>query len=245
VKQNILHCASRNSRSIHPPVQQNLIRPRVVATKLSSPAPHAPADPRPLQCPVKVFYVQLIEQSRKIEVPALWIALSHLHSPAPHPTDTVARLVRARIFQVRLNHISRRFSPVDPRQQQCSSAFQYLQGCALQQIRKSHVHHLFAPANRQHQTGIGVEFHAKTRRPPVASEPRKHPLKQCASPGHLQNFITFHSMSCCDSSLVLAANRRRRHFLGSLLRLIHRGPCAFDRIIKITFVRFQVRSAGS
>ena len=177
-------------------------------------------------------------------MPAPWIALSHSHSSASHPADTVARLVRARIFQVWLNHIPRRFSPVNSRQQQRSSAFQYRQRRALQQIRKSHVHRLFASANGQHQTGVGIEFHAKTRRPPITSQPRKHPLKQRTAPGHQQNFVTSHSVSCCDSCLILAANRWRRHFLGSLPSLIHRVARSFDGIIKISLVCFQIRPTG-
>src|ERR1700692_2579605 len=125
--------------------------------------------------------------------------MSHPHSSASHPADTVAGLVVARILQVRLNHILRRFSPVNSRQQQRSSAFQYRQRRALQQIRESHVHRLFAPSNRQYQTGIGIEFHAKTRRSPITSKPRKHPLKQRTSPWHQQNFITFHSVAYCAS----------------------------------------------
>src|SRR3981081_4850999 len=104
VKQNIFHRASRHSGTIHSPVQQNLIRSRIVAPELPPPAANAPADPRPLQRPVKIFNVQLVEQLGKIEMPAPWVALSHSHSSASPPADTVARLMRARIFQVWLNH---------------------------------------------------------------------------------------------------------------------------------------------
>src|SRR5260370_12657000 len=44
VIQNGFHRAGRNVRAIHPAVQQNLIRSRIVPSQLPPPAPRAPSD---------------------------------------------------------------------------------------------------------------------------------------------------------------------------------------------------------
>src|SRR6267142_2201166 len=44
VKQHIFHCELRHARAIHSPVQQNVIRTRIVAAELPPPASIAPAN---------------------------------------------------------------------------------------------------------------------------------------------------------------------------------------------------------
>src|SRR6266436_1416046 len=46
VKQNIFNGARRDARSIHPAIQQNLIRPRIVAADLPPPSSHTPTNVR-------------------------------------------------------------------------------------------------------------------------------------------------------------------------------------------------------
>jgi hypothetical protein len=54
VKQNIFDCALRNARTIHSPIQQDLLRARIVAPELPPPASPAPGNVRPLQLPSEI-----------------------------------------------------------------------------------------------------------------------------------------------------------------------------------------------
>src|SRR5258708_22519097 len=57
VIQNVLHNKLRHTRPVHPPVQNDLIRPGIVTPKLPPPHPAAPRDVRPLQLPRKILPV--------------------------------------------------------------------------------------------------------------------------------------------------------------------------------------------
>jgi len=68
VKQDILHGARRNAGTIHPTIEQNLIRPWIVTAKLPPPAPGAPSRCAGAATAGKVFSIELIEKSFQIEV---------------------------------------------------------------------------------------------------------------------------------------------------------------------------------
>src|SRR5260370_41690056 len=44
VKQNVFHSARRNTRAVHPAIQQNLIWPGIVTPELAAPASRAPTN---------------------------------------------------------------------------------------------------------------------------------------------------------------------------------------------------------
>ena len=48
VKQNVFHGARRNTRAVHPAIQQNLIWPGIVTPELPAPASRAPTNVRAL-----------------------------------------------------------------------------------------------------------------------------------------------------------------------------------------------------
>src|SRR6267378_1181756 len=91
VKQDILHGARRNAGTIHPTIEQNLIRPWIVTAKLPPPAPGAPSDVRALQLAGKVFSIELIEKSFQIEVFSAGSGGRQANPSAAHAIHAAAR----------------------------------------------------------------------------------------------------------------------------------------------------------
>src|SRR5262249_30825935 len=134
VIQHIFDGAARHSQPVHPPVEQNLVWPRIVAAKLPPPTTRAPADTRFLQIPMKEARVQIVEQRIQIEMLALRRGLRGPNPPAAHTADATARSVRPRVGQIRFDKTLRRAAPINPREQQRRSGFQDTERSALQQI---------------------------------------------------------------------------------------------------------------
>src|ERR1700730_1526749 len=100
VKQNVLHRELRHAETVHAPVQQNVIRPRIVAAELPPPASVAPADVRALQFAVEVSGVKALEKFLQIKMPPLRPRRARTYAPPTHVIDALSRAVRPRVLQI-------------------------------------------------------------------------------------------------------------------------------------------------
>src|SRR5882762_4396912 len=124
VKQDILHGARRNAGTIHPTIEQNLIRPWIVTAKLPPPAPGAPSDVRALQLAGKVFSIELIEKSFQIEVFSAGSGGRQANPSAAHAIHAAARAAGTRVFQISLGERLGSLAAIHSRKQQRGRAFQ-------------------------------------------------------------------------------------------------------------------------
>ena len=115
VKQYIFHRARRNPRTIHPPIQQNLIWSGIVTAELPPPAPRAPSDMRALQPSLKVFGIQLIEKPVQIEMVSARVRRRQPDAPTAHLVHAAARAIGPRVLQIRLGERPGGFAPIHAR----------------------------------------------------------------------------------------------------------------------------------
>src|SRR5258707_1288854 len=93
VIQNVLHYKLWHTRPVHPPIQNNLIRPGIVTPKLPPPRPAAPRDVRPLQLSRKILFIQFFENRHQIGGgAAFFFAFSASFSPSSLPSTASSRL---------------------------------------------------------------------------------------------------------------------------------------------------------
>ncbi len=95
VKQHIFHGGLRHARMIQTAVEQNLVRPRIVAAKLPPPAAQAPADVRFLQFSSEVFAVQFVEHFFQIEVQPVFSGVARANAMEAHAIHAAARAAGA------------------------------------------------------------------------------------------------------------------------------------------------------
>src|SRR6266404_1751863 len=233
-----------NPRAIHPAIQQNLIRPRIITAKLPPPAPCAPSDVRALQLPLKIFPIQLIEKPVQIEMVSTGACRGQANAPAAHAVHAATRAIGARVLQIRLGERPGGFAPIHARKQQRGRAFQDGWRRSSQEVGEANVNHFLPTANRQNQTGIGIKLHAEARRPAIASQPRKHPLEQRAPSRNKTTSISLRSHTLTGKPSVLPPDRRRRDLLLCFLRIIHRVARALDRVIKSVLIKFPFGAVG-
>lgn len=90
VEKNVLHYELRNTGTVHAAIQDDLVRPGIVAPELSSPTPGAPANLRTAQIAREIFTVEAVKERNKIMVAALRRSMGEAHSAAPHTADAAA-----------------------------------------------------------------------------------------------------------------------------------------------------------
>src|ERR1700676_379466 len=100
VKQHIRDGVLRHAGAIHPAIQQDVIRSRIIATELAPPAAMAPADLRPLQLALEILSIQRLEHFVEVEVPPLRTRRPGANAPASHVMDASAGAMRARVFEI-------------------------------------------------------------------------------------------------------------------------------------------------
>ena len=125
-------------------------------------------------------------------MPALRPGGRQSHAAAAHARNSVPRAVRPRIFEISLKKFFAPPPPVQARQDQRCPRFQDRQRRTLKQIRQPHDHQILAPPNGHRKGSIRIKLYAKSRWPPLASQPCKSPLKQRAPTRHRRTEVSHH-----------------------------------------------------
>src|SRR5215467_6957832 len=134
VKQDILHYQPRDPRTVQATIQNNLIGPGIVTTKLSPPDSAAPTHSRLCQRPFKKARVQFSKYLGKVKVPSARVNRSRTNPMTSNLMDAPAGPVRSGVFGVSRSHAGWSIPPVKSRQQQSRRTFQHFAGCATKQI---------------------------------------------------------------------------------------------------------------
>src|SRR5207245_6031080 len=118
---------------------QNLVRPRIVATELTTPVAKAPTDVRPLELSREISAVQFSKELFQIEMPALGTVVARENAAESHTVHAAARAAGARVFGIGRDERGGRFAAVDAGEQQRRRGLQHGKRRAAQKIgdRKS------------------------------------------------------------------------------------------------------------
>ena len=111
---------------------------------------------------------------------------------AANQVDAGAGAIALRILEIGSGELAGRAAAKDTREQKRRGALDHGERSALQEIGKPDVNGIFAAADGEHETGVRIILHAKTRRAAVTVQAREHALEHGgaagndrASPGHI------------------------------------------------------------
>src|SRR5262249_7693548 len=126
----------RYPRTVQATIQNNLIGPGIVTTKLSPPDSAAPTHSRLCQRPFKKARVQFSKYLGKVKVPSARVNRSRTNPMTSNLVDPPAGRVRGGwgVCGVSRSQAGWSIPPVKSRQQQSRRTFQHFAGCATKQI---------------------------------------------------------------------------------------------------------------
>lgn len=183
MKKHVFDGKARHAGTVHPPIQQNVIRPRIIAAELAAPGTMTPSNARPLQRSREIPGIQFVKHFVQIKMTALRTGCAWPHTPTPQAIDPRASAMRASVLEISGSQLRWGFTAIDTGQQERRRAFDHRPRSAAQQIRQAHQNEFFAAANGQDQAAVRIKLDAKARRPALTAEAREHPLKKSRGPG--------------------------------------------------------------
>ena len=102
---------------------------------------------------------------------------------ATHAIDAVAGAMGTRVVEIRRDESLRGTTAIDAAEEEGGSTFEYGLRRAMEQIREADEDLIFAAANGEDKTGIGIELDVEARRATFAAEASVNALEERSAPG--------------------------------------------------------------